>query len=406
MKVIRPLVKLLALLLLMPVAANLILVFVVCPVYDFPAPEPFSGDSYYNPYEEISDGDWLKGNFHAHTRTFWGLMNGRKNSAEAVRNRYSDMGYDIIGISDYMGINRTFEDQPMFIPVYEHGYNYNKTHQLVLGAERVQWLDFQFVQTIHSKQFMLDTLGDDGELTVINHPKRRDGYPLDQLYRLGGFQLVEIWSTIARSTLHWDSLLSAGKPVFAMGNDDCHDIYDINDYGVAATVVFAEGKFPASVMDALRKGNSFVLVPMQEEEDTHERKAERSISSREIYPVEVSVRDDLLDITMSKPIRHARFIGQEGRVRSEGDVTGPTASATFESDDTYLRAEFVMESGDRVFLNPVFRVQGPGLPEPLLPRVNWGKTLIYRGVTLVLTVLCIGVAVRSRKRRGAGLYRP
>jgi hypothetical protein len=35
-------------------------------VYRFPAPSPFKGNSLYNPYD-TKNGEWLKGNFHAHS---------------------------------------------------------------------------------------------------------------------------------------------------------------------------------------------------------------------------------------------------------------------------------------------------------------------------------------------------
>ena len=49
------------------------------------------------------------------------------------------------------------------MPLYEHGYNISKEHQLAIGAERVEWLDFPFWTWLNQKQFILNRVGaDDG----------------------------------------------------------------------------------------------------------------------------------------------------------------------------------------------------------------------------------------------------
>jgi hypothetical protein len=49
-------------------------------VYNFPNTAPFSGDKIFNPYQNVS-GKTVKANFHAHSKAWAGLTNGR-NSAE------------------------------------------------------------------------------------------------------------------------------------------------------------------------------------------------------------------------------------------------------------------------------------------------------------------------------------
>ena len=47
-----------------------LVIYFAAPVYDFPSPQPFSGDRFYNPYEGMESNNWKKANFHFHTRAF------------------------------------------------------------------------------------------------------------------------------------------------------------------------------------------------------------------------------------------------------------------------------------------------------------------------------------------------
>src|ERR1700760_4488404 len=75
-----------------------------CPVHRFPAPRPFHGQHWYNPYATVtSDMQWWKVNLHAHTHAWLGLTNGH-GSADDARARYRAMGYDAAPVSNYQAI--------------------------------------------------------------------------------------------------------------------------------------------------------------------------------------------------------------------------------------------------------------------------------------------------------------
>ena len=56
------------------------------------------------------------------------------------------------------------------MPLYEHGYNITKEHQLAIGARRVEWLDFPIWTWLHQKQFILNRVAQTSDLVAINHP--------------------------------------------------------------------------------------------------------------------------------------------------------------------------------------------------------------------------------------------
>jgi len=74
------------------------------PVYIFPETEKFSGEFFYNPYENIDSSKWLTANFHAHTRSWGGLTNGSSSDKDLIK-AYKSLGYDITGISNYHRIS-------------------------------------------------------------------------------------------------------------------------------------------------------------------------------------------------------------------------------------------------------------------------------------------------------------
>src|SRR5205814_222004 len=96
------------------------------PLYRFPKPSVFTGAHFLNPYSGLQ-GTWQRANLHAHGRAWSGLTNGQQPDEEVVRH-YRQLGYSVAGISDYERI-AALHGVPT-IPLYEHGYNIGKHHQL------------------------------------------------------------------------------------------------------------------------------------------------------------------------------------------------------------------------------------------------------------------------------------
>src|SRR5436190_23115457 len=110
--------------------------YLFCPSFSFRIQKPFSGRLFYDPYDSIDPGHWVKCNFHAHTNAWHGFTRG-KGTAKDVYRAYDSMHYGIHCVSDYQSINKTYANAPGYISAYEHGYNEGKTHQLVLGSNEV-----------------------------------------------------------------------------------------------------------------------------------------------------------------------------------------------------------------------------------------------------------------------------
>jgi hypothetical protein len=134
------------------------------------------------------------------------------------------LGYDVAGVSNY----HTIATQPGrdTLPIYEHGYNISKRHQLAIGARKVAWFDFPLWQGLSHEQWIIDQVGATADLVALAHPGVRDSYTEDNLRSLTGYQLLEVVNGPFDAEEPWDWALSSGHAVWGVANDDSHDTTD------------------------------------------------------------------------------------------------------------------------------------------------------------------------------------
>ncbi len=321
----------------------LVLPYVVVPMYATHEPTPFAGATLFNPYA-ASGPRWQRANFHAHSRAWGGLTSGRQAPAE-VRGAYRALGYDVIGLSNYHQIARVAGDSN-FVPVYEHGFSIRKTHQLVIGAREIVGMDFPLWQTTSARQYLLHRLRDTAALTAIVHPYMRLGYDTTELATLGGFDLLEVRSHWNDASAWWDAVLTAGNPVWAIGNDDSHDVTRPKEIGVVWTMVNAPTARANDIIAAMRRGNMYVV----------------SVAPGTIAPQLESqiLLGDTLVVRFTQPMQQIRVISDSGAVRAEtkglAEIRHPIASS-----DHYARVVGTTASAT-IYLNPVVRVDGTPAP--------------------------------------------
>lgn len=373
----------------------LILPYLLCPFYEYPEVNPFSGNTFYNPYEKTDSSYWRKANFHAHSKQWSGITAGSKNEADTVAARYKEAGFDIIGISDYQGINTLLAGDKNYVPVYEHGYGVTKTHQLVIGGSDVSWKEYIIFQTFHNKQDVISSLKKDNEVISINHPHLRNAYPPEELKYLKGYDLMEISShSYFNAADLWDSALSAGNPVFGIGNDDNHDIFDPADYAYVYSMINCNEINTENIKTALRNGRSFVV----ELEPKNDASPEMKIAQSNNIPVirTCTISNDTLEMKFSRLCDTLRLIGQDGVIRTASIGTDYIKYALKDSD-TYLRAEIGMKDLSRLYLNPLFRYNGS--IQRVLPEINILKTWIFRTAYIIIISILVFFYVKRKRKR-------
>ncbi len=350
------------------------------PVYRFPDPPPFSGPEIWNPYSSLN-GRWQRANLHAHGIAWGGITSGEQPD-QVVVNRYRDLGYDVAGVSDYQSIAAAHGVETP--PLYEHGFNIGKNHQLVIGARSVDWFDFPLWQATRHQQYIIDRLKRTSDLVSLNHPTTRDAYDVNTLHALTGYDLIEVVNGPFTAEEAWDAALSSGHPVWALANDDTHDVEDPHRTAIGWNMIDAPSASTADIVEALRAGRSYAVLRTGALE-----------ASNITTLAGVDVSDSTVTVNLHGAPSSVAFIGQDGIIRKHvSDVA--SASYTLTEADTYVRA--VVTSPQTVlYLNPVIRWNGSRLPMPMAS-VDVAWTWIQRGSSGVIGVLLILVRVRFRHR--------
>jgi hypothetical protein len=360
------------------VAVLVALPYARAPLYQFPTSTVFAGPAFLNPYA-TARGNWKRTNLHAHGRAWNGFTNGRQSADEIVQ-AYHKLGYPIAGVSDYQHIAAL--DGVNTIPLYEHGYNLGKRHQLAIGARGVEWFDFPLWQSTSDQQFIIDRVKAQADLVALAHPSSRDAYSLDDLQQLTRYDLLEVVNGPFVMEDAWDSALSTAHLVWAVANDDTHDLNDPRRTAVAWNMIDTATGSTADVVEALKAGRTFAM--MRSDDD-----------SAPVDPSVPAVAFDGATLTVSvrEPSAFA-FIGQDGVVKASFKHR-LQASYRFAAIDTYIRT-VVRSSRTTTFVNPVVRYDGV---RPVAPAatVDGAATWMMRGGYVLAAGAGLAVAFRRRR---------
>lgn len=343
------------------------------PFYEFPAPQPFRGERWYNPYAGYRGGGLLA-NFHAHSEAWGGLTFGNMPRHELFE-LYKKRGYDVIGISDYMSLSPPENAAgEIYVSSYEHGFTPGRRHHTVIGADHVSWFDYPLGGSTRQKQSVIDQLRASAPFIVVNHPTKAQSFSIADLERLTGYDAVEVASKYGTWDDFWDAALSAGRPVWGMAADDGHAQTETgagSHLGIGAVVIHSDERTREGVLRALREGRFHSL---------YTRQGEGPIAL-ELCEIE----DGQLHVRIGEPASVIRFYGPHGDLRQQ--VSGRAeASYAPGPDDPYVRVE-VIAHGAVLYLNPILRWDGVALPKPEA-RVLVGKTWGVRaGAALALAAL-------------------
>jgi hypothetical protein len=353
------------------------------PIYSFPEPTSFAGAHWYDPYRGTA-GPWLRANFHAHSRTWCGIVGGELTLPD-LRGRYQKLGYDVIGISDYQSIAEPDGADAAYIPVYEHGFGLTQQHQTVMGPSSVSWFEFPLLQGLRQKQYVIDRLAPTASVLVLNHPNKYASYTCDDFRRLTGYTGIEIASRYAAGAQEWDAALSAGRPVWGFCSDDSHDPDSEYQIDVGWIMIRAERTHDA-IVRALQRGAFYGV-------NAKSKRPPNAI-------VSCGLDGDVLRVRCAEPAELVRFCSNRGLVEVAHDTD--VAEYRVEPGDAYVRAE-VVNRNTCLYSNPILRCESSGDDPPAGPvaTVDTMRTAIVR-VAAALTMLSavafvIGVPLVQRR---------
>ncbi|AMW03715.1 hypothetical protein GEMMAAP_00375 [Gemmatimonas phototrophica] len=364
------------------------LLYATAPLYQFAESRPFAGGRWYNPYGDLNaTGRWQKASLHAHSVAWGGATHGGQ-SAEQVAAAYAQMRYDIVGLSNYHSMSAA--EQTGTFPVYEQGWNLQKSHRLAIGGDAVVWRDYPLGQTVHHKQDIINRLELTGAVVVLAHPAIREGHSVADLRQLSGYDALEVLNHfVSPATTEWDAALSSGRAVWVMASDDSHDIHGAGETGVNWTLVYTHSRETHAVRSAIRSGRTIGVHGVGGQ-------AQLSFVSQQLF-------GDTLEVRARGPIAHIEFTGQDGATRTAHvtDSLGVTiARAVARPDDGYLRATVIGTGSDApelLLLNPVVRWDGVILGAAAAT-VDAPRTAAFRWIACCLYA-AVFTSVQARRRR-------
>ena len=171
--------------------------------------------------------------------------------------------------------------------------------------------------------------------------------------------------------------------MWAVGDDDTHDLTDERRTGVAWTMINAPSADTKDIVEALRAGRAYAVSRTNE-----------SATAIETKLGAVTVRDGTLTVTCEGDPSMFIFVGQNGVVKKTVK-NATSASYTLSDDDSYIRT-VIRSPRTAMFLNPVLRHDGSG-PKRLAAQVDMPGTWLFRG-GLVLVSVALGLLYRERRR--------
>jgi hypothetical protein len=210
----------------------------------------------YHPYEELTGGEWLRGNLHTHTTRSDG-----SRDVQTVLNDYAERGYDFLSLSDH-DIYTSAEyyeqwDGRGIILIPGNEITRNGPHMLHVHADR-------FVEPLADRQAAIDAVTSGQGFVIVNHPDWQSGFnhcPIENLRAWKGYAGIEIYNgVICRldgspyALRKWETLLTEGRRVWGYANDDSHSAVDV---ALGWNVVYARERTPSAVVEALRTGRFY-----------------------------------------------------------------------------------------------------------------------------------------------------
>jgi len=290
-----------------------------------------------NPFE--MEGEWFKGNLHAHTTQSDGSL-----SPLDVCKLYKAYGYDFLFITDHRDVTPirdlskslagnflVFKGIELDVPSSEIGTKYH-----IIGLNVKNKIEYRDPQ-----KCINEILREGGE-ALIAHPYW-SSLTVHDLLKIRGYLGIEIYNTHCHysvskgfSTVHWDDLLSRKHYVLGFAVDDAHwykDKLPMDACG-AWIMVKAPSLSEDSIMNSIRRGLFY------------------SSTGPEFF--DIKFNDEEIYVKCS-PVTSISFISRNGlgfRFNAEGN-TITEISCPLDNFEVFLRIELESSDGGKAWINPI-----------------------------------------------------
>ena len=301
-------------------------------------------------------GNWYKGNTHTHT-----LNSDGDSTPDDVVRWYREHGYQFLVLSDHnfltsvQALNALHgaDEQFVLIKGEEVTEKFDEKPIHINGLDVSSKVEPQQGRSVvDTIQRNIDAIHAANGVPHVNHPNFAWAISGDDLLRLERVKLFEIYNGhnlvnnlggggVPGMEEVWDRLLSSGKLLYGLADDDAHvfkrpSTPDVAGPGRGWVFVRAERLAPRLIVDAMERGDFY--------------------ASTGVELTDYQVNDRKITITIKEmPASKYRieFIGEKGRVLRE--ATSSPATYAFKGDEKYVRAKIIESNGRLAWTQPVMR---------------------------------------------------
>lgn len=372
----------------------------VSPIYNFKAPEPFSGPDVFNPYRNLDTSlCWKRANFHTHTRVE-GILNECEFTPQETYDAYRALGYDIVTFSNHNELTTHPFDTALQVNVYEHGYNMFKYHKLVFGCAKERRFDHLLPFLASQRQFQLDYLGKASDFIQLNHQLRTNFTTRSILERLEGYQIMELDSGRSTENEYWDWALSAGHYSFALANDDLHYPDRSRNIAVRCNFLQCGSAGYEDIRKALLDGCYYSMrVPDYGNGDWDTKYARnRNLPSVK----DIGLLQDTIYIVLSQKADSIKVTGQDHTKLALAQDTDHLRYV-MAAEDPYARFTAYFTDGEVIWSNPFARYDSSMAESPLDKEpshsMNLALTILFNLLLAAIGAAAAGSIYKIWKRK-------
>ncbi|MEQ1764807.1 MAG: CehA/McbA family metallohydrolase [Pyrinomonadaceae bacterium] len=297
---------------------------------------------------------WYKGNTHTHT-----LNTDGRDVPYDVAKWYREHGYNFVVITDHeyitnieplnslLGRTGTFlvisgqevTDSSEGKPVHSNG----------LGLTKVV-MPSKLATKVESLQKNIDNIRAASGIPQLNHPNFGWALSSAEIKQLKGVRLMEIYNGhplvnnlggggLPSAEAIWDEVLTAGMTIYAIGDDDVHQLHSKGEAiealpGQAWIYVRARELTSAAILTAIDNGEFYASTGVE----LTDYKADRT---------EVSVKVKATNYSKYR----VQFIGSGGKVLQES--LEPNAVYKVKGNEGYVRVKVIESNGKLAWTQPI-----------------------------------------------------
>ncbi len=302
-----------------------------------------------------SRGRWYKGNTHTHT-----LNSDGDSTPDDVVRWYREHGYEFLVLTDHNfltsvdGLNAVHGADDRFLvikgeevtdafqgkPIHINGLDVSDTVPAQHGSS-----------VLDVMQRNVDAIRKANGIPHINHPNYGWAISTDELRQVERTSLFEIYNGhhavnnlggggVPGMEAVWDRLLSSGKRMYGLADDDAHMFKqpgnpDVPGPGRGWIFVHADRLAPRTIVDAIERGDFYASTGVE--------LADYQVTAKTIT---ITIKEQ----SFSK--YRVQFIGTNGHLLSE--VTSSPAEYAFRGQELYVRAKVLESNGRLAWTQPVW----------------------------------------------------